>query len=138
MNIAANNSDDFILVKGKRYKFNPSGYDNVQFFISTNLGEDVKPLARIASGGEISRVMLSLKTVLAKTDKLPLLIFDEIDTGVSGHIAQKVGQTLKILAVRHQVIANNSERVKEIAKLMSGENITEASIKGAKELMGLD
>ncbi len=170
-NLPGDNSDDFILVKGKAYKFNSSGYDNVQFFISTNLGEDVKPLAKVASGGEISRVMLSLKTVLAKTDKLPLLIFDEIDTGVSGHIAQKVGQTLKLLAFRHQVIAithlpqisaladqhyavekteinkrvtsmirklNNAERIKEVAKLMSGENITEASIKGAKELMGLD
>ena len=171
LNTPADDSDDFILVKGKPYKFNSSGYDNVQFFISTNLGEDVKPLTKVASGGEISRVMLALKTILAKTDKLPLLIFDEIDTGVSGHIAQKVGQTLKLLAFLHQVIAithlpqisaladqhyavekveankrvisrirklNNTERIKEIAKLMSGENITEASIKGAKELMGLD
>jgi DNA repair protein RecN (Recombination protein N) len=171
LNIPVDSSDDFILVKGKPYKFYSSGYDNVQFFISTNLGEDVKPLAKVASGGEISRIMLSLKTVLARTDKLPLLIFDEIDTGVSGHVAQKVGQTLKLLAFRHQIIAithlpqisgladhhyavekveinkrvisrirklNNAERVKEVAKLMSGENITEASIKGAKELMGLD
>jgi len=170
-NSATESPDDFILVKGKQYKFDSSGYDDVQFFISTNLGEDLKPLAKVASGGEISRVMLSLKSVLAKTDKLPLLIFDEIDTGVSGHIAQKVGQTLKLLAFRHQVIAithlpqisaladqhytvekneinkrvtsrirklNITERIKEVAKLMSGENITEASIKGAKELMGLD
>ena len=170
-NTLAQGSDDFILVKGNQYKFNSSGYDNVQFFISTNLGEDVKPLAKVASGGEISRIMLSLKTVLAKKDKLPLLIFDEIDTGVSGHIAQKVGQTLKLLAIPHQVIAithlpqisgladhhyavekietnkrvisrirklNNTERINEVAKLMSGENITEASIKGAKELMGLN
>ena len=170
-NTLAQGSDDFILVKGNKYKFNSSGYDNVQFFISTNLGEDVKPLAKVASGGEISRIMLSLKTVLAKKDKLPLLIFDEIDTGVSGHIAQKVGQTLKLLASHHQVIAithlpqisgladhhyavekietnkrvisrirklNNTERINEVAKLMSGENITEASIKGAKELMGLN
>ena len=171
LNIPADDSEDFLLVKGKPYKFNSSGYDNVQFFISTNLGEDVKPLAKVASGGEVSRIMLSLKTVLAKTDKLPLLIFDEIDTGVSGHIAQKVGETIKLLAFRHQVIAithlpqisaiadqhyvvektevnkrvtsrirklNNTERVKEVAKLMSGKNITEASIKGAKELMGLE
>lgn len=171
LNNPAVNSDDFILVKGKSFKFNSSGYDNVQFFISTNIGEDVKPLAKVASGGEISRIMLSLKTVLAKTEKLPLLIFDEIDTGVSGHVAQKVGQTLRLLAFRHQVIAithlpqisaladqhyvvektetnkrvtsrirklNNVERIKEVAKLMSGENITEASIKGAKELMGFD
>ncbi len=170
LNSLAEESEDYILVKGKRFKFNSSGYDDVQFFISTNLGEDVKPLAKVASGGEISRIMLTLKSILAKKDKLPLLIFDEIDTGVSGHIAQKVGQTLKSLASHHQVIAithlpqisgladhhyavekietdkrvisqikklNKDERVKEVAKLMSGESITEASIKGAKELMGL-
>lgn len=167
----AGNSDDYILVRGKPYKFNSSGYDDVQFFISTNMGEDVKPLAKVASGGEISRIMLTLKSILAKRDKLPLLIFDEIDTGVSGHIAQKVGQTLKLLAFHHQIIAithlpqisgladqhyvvekteinkrvvsmirklNNKERINEVAKLMSGENITDASIKGAKELMGLN
>jgi DNA repair protein RecN (Recombination protein N) len=160
---------DYILVKGKQFKFNSSGYDDIQFYISTNLGEDVKPLIKVSSGGEISRIMLTLKSILAKRDKLPLLIFDEIDTGVSGYIAQKVGQTLKALASHHQVIAithlpqisgladhhyavekietnkrviskikklNNDERVKEVAKLMSGENITEASIKGAKELLG--
>jgi len=169
-NTPSENSDDFILIKGKQFKFNSSGYDEVQFFLSTNLGEDVKPLVKVASGGEISRVMLTLKSILAKRDKLPLLIFDEIDTGVSGHIAQKVGQTLKSLTSNHQVIAithlpqisgladqhyavekietdqravskikklNNEERINEVAKLMSGENITEASIKGAKELMGL-
>jgi DNA repair protein RecN (Recombination protein N) len=169
-NTLSKDSEDFILIKGKSFKFNSSGYDEVEFFLSTNLGEDVKPLVKVASGGEISRVMLTLKSILAKKDKLPLLIFDEIDTGVSGHIAQKVGQTLKLLASHHQVIAithlpqisgladhhyavekietdkravsrikklNNEERIKEIAKLMSGENITEASIKGAKELMGL-
>jgi len=166
----AEETEDYILVMGKQFKFNSSGYDDVQFYISTNLGEDVKPLAKVASGGEISRIMLTLKSILAKKDKLPLLIFDEIDTGVSGHIAQKVGQTLKSLASLHQVIAithlpqisgladhhyavekietdkrvvsqikklNNEERVKEVAKLMSGESITETSIKGAKELMGL-
>jgi DNA repair protein RecN (Recombination protein N) len=157
-------------VNGKKFKFNSSGYDDVQFFISTNLGEDLKPLAKIASGGEVSRIMLTLKSILARRDKLPLLIFDEIDTGVSGHIAQKVGQKLKELASHHQVIAithlpqiagladqhfavekletdkrvisrikklNREERIREVAKLMSGENITEASIKGAKELMGI-
>jgi DNA repair protein RecN (Recombination protein N) len=168
--LPAVDSDDYILVKGKSFKFNSSGYDDVQFFISTNLGEDVRPLTKVASGGEVSRIMLTLKSILAKKDKLPLLIFDEIDTGISGHIAQKVGQTLKLLAFNHQIIAithlpqisaladqhyvveknkindrvisvirklNNKERINEVAKLMSGENITEASIKGAKELMGL-
>lgn len=169
-NAPSEHSEEFIIVNGKKFKFNSSGYDDVQFFISTNLGEDLKPLAKVASGGEVSRIMLTLKSILARRDKLPLLIFDEIDTGVSGHIAQKVGQKLKELASHHQVIAithlpqiagladqhfavekletdkrvisrikklNREERIREVAKLMSGENITEASIKGAKELMGI-
>jgi len=159
-----------ININGKNFDYNINGIDEVEFFISTNLGEDPKPLAKVASGGEISRIMLSLKTILAKNDKLPLLIFDEIDTGVSGRIGQKVGQALKSLAAFHQIIAithlpqisgladhhfavekkvqdgrvissirklDDEERIREVAKLMSGETITDASIKGAKELMGL-
>jgi len=164
-------SGDFVTLNGKKYKADSKGIDAVEFYISTNPGEDVKPLIKVASGGEISRIMLSLKTILAKNDKLPLLIFDEIDTGVSGRIAQKVGTALKTLASSHQVIAithlpqiagladnnyavekitsdkrvtssirklNRDEKIKEVAKLMSGENITEASLKGARELMGLN
>jgi DNA repair protein RecN (Recombination protein N) len=161
---------NYIIVNSKPFKFNSSGYDEVEFFISTNQGEDTKPLAKVASGGEISRIMLALKTILAKNDKLPLLIFDEIDTGVSGRVAQKVGNSLKSLASYHQIISithlpqiagladqhyavekkqienrvissirklHKEERIKEVAKLMSGEKVTEASIKGAKELMGI-
>jgi DNA repair protein RecN (Recombination protein N) len=164
------NDKDFLIVNNKSYKYNSTGYDELEFFISTNPGEDPKPLAKVASGGEISRVMLALKSILAKTDKLPLLIFDEIDTGVSGRIAQKVGHALKNLAGFHQIISithlpqiagladqhfavektindervvssikklNKDERIREVAKLMSGEKITEASLKGAKELMGI-
>ncbi len=98
-------NDDYILINNKPYRFNSKGCDEVEFYISTNLGEDTKPLAKVASGGEISRVMLALKTILAKNDKLPLLIFDEIDTGVSGRVAQKVGNSLKSLAKFHQIIA---------------------------------
>ncbi len=168
--LADKESENFISVNGKNYKYNNSGYDEVEFFISTNLGEDPKPLVKVASGGEVSRIMLALKTILAKNDKLPLLIFDEIDTGVSGRIAQKVGQSLKSLAAFHQIISithlpqiagladqhfsvekkqvedrvvssirrlKETEKIKEVAKLMSGEKITEASLNGAKELMGL-
>ena len=103
--IADKNDKDFLIVNGKTYKYNSAGYDEVEFFISTNSGEDPKPLAKTASGGEISRIMLALKSILAKNDKLPLLIFDEIDTGVSGRIAQKVGQSLKNLASFHQIIS---------------------------------
>lgn len=95
---------NFVLFKNKKYQCTESGIDEVEFFISTNTGEDLKPLTKVASGGEISRIMLALKTILAKNDNLPLLIFDEIDTGVSGRIAQKVGAALKELASYHQII----------------------------------
>ncbi len=94
-----------ILYGGKAYKYTPRGFDFVEFFISTNVGEPVKPLAKTASGGEISRVMLALKSVMAKRDKLPLLIFDEIDVGISGQVARKVGRALKKLSMSHQIIA---------------------------------
>jgi DNA repair protein RecN (Recombination protein N) len=77
----------------------------VEFYISANLGEDERPLAKVASGGEISRIMLALKSILAKSDRLPVLIFDEIDVGVSGRIAQAVGKSLKSLSSFHQVVA---------------------------------
>lgn len=80
------------------------GMDNVQFFISTNVGEDMKELDKIASGGEMSRIMLAIKTVLANTDKTPIMIFDEIDTGISGKAAKSVGQKLKLIGNNHQVI----------------------------------
>jgi len=94
-----------VFADGKPFRFDSNGIDEVQFYISTNPGEDPKPLAKVASGGEVSRIMLSLKSVLAKSDKLPLLIFDEIDVGISGRIAQKVGFALKDLSKFHQVIA---------------------------------
>lgn len=100
-----NDDNDYIIIKGKKIKFANRGVDKVEFHLTTNLGEDVKPLQKVASGGEVSRVMLSLKMILAKSDRLPLLIFDEIDTGVSGRIAQKVGQSLKELSKHHQIIA---------------------------------
>ena len=157
-----------VLIDGKHFKATSKGIDEMEFFISTNPGEDLKPLAKVASGGEVSRIMLALKSTLAKTDKLPLLIFDEIDVGVSGKIAQKVGRALKNLSLFHQVIsithlpqiasladnhfsiekiAHNervtssikklpqSERITEVARLLSGEKITEASLKSARELI---
>ena len=82
-----------------------NGIDIVEFYISTNPGESLKPLAAVASGGEISRIMLSLKTTLAKSERLPILVFDEIDTGISGSIARKVGENMKDLARYHQIVA---------------------------------
>ena len=80
------------------------GYDDVEFLISTNPGESLKPLNQVASGGELSRVMLAIKTVLAGKDAIDTLIFDEIDTGISGRTAWKVAEQLSILAGAHQVI----------------------------------
>ncbi len=94
-----------LLVNGQPLVSNSRGVDTAQFFISTNAGEAPKPLARVASGGEISRIMLALKTVLAKADRTPLLVFDEIDIGISGRVAQRVGRAMKSLSSDHQTIA---------------------------------
>ncbi|MCX7611785.1 MAG: DNA repair protein RecN [Ignavibacterium sp.] len=161
-------SDDFFEKDKSKIGYNIKGIDNVEFFISTNSGEDLKPLIKVASGGEISRIMLALKTALAKNDKLPLLVFDEIDTGISGRVAQKVGQALLDLAKYHQIIAithlpqiaafaehhfvvekiqsddrsvsqikylSGEERIFEIAKLLSGEQITQISLESARQLI---
>jgi DNA repair protein RecN (Recombination protein N) len=157
-----------VLVKEKRYRLTRAGLDRVEFFVSANVGEEPRPLVRVASGGEISRIMLALKSILARHDRLPVVIFDEIDAGVSGRIAQSVGQSLKKLAGTIQVIVithlpqiagladshfavsktddgertrtfmrklGDEERVHEVARLLSGERITEAGLKGARELM---
>ena len=88
----------------EREEFNANGKDNIEFLISTNVGEERKPLIKIASGGEMSRIMLGIKKVLADVDKVPVLIFDEIDTGISGIAAQKVGIKMKEISKKHQVI----------------------------------
>ena len=85
-------------------KFTENGLDDVEFLISTNIGDDAKSLIKIASGGEISRIMLAIKTVLADSDKVPVLIFDEIDTGISGKAAKSVGEKIKIISKNHQVL----------------------------------
>ncbi len=85
-------------------KLTPNGMDHAEFLISANPGEPPKPIAQIASGGELSRMMLALKAVLAERDAIPTLIFDEIDTGVSGKAAQKIGLKLRALSQHHQVI----------------------------------
>ncbi len=84
-------------------RFGPTGRDRVEFLLSSNLGEPPRPLSRIASGGELSRIMLALKTVLAETDHVPVLVFDEIDTGVGGAVAAAMGTRLRKLGAYHQV-----------------------------------
>lgn len=84
--------------------FTAKGMDEVEFMISTNPGEALRPIREVASGGEMSRIMLAIKTVLADTDEIETLIFDEIDTGISGRTAQKVSEKLAVMAKNHQVI----------------------------------
>ncbi|MBI5475785.1 MAG: DNA repair protein RecN [Ignavibacteriales bacterium] len=168
----AKDKNEAMIKLGRDYFESTSkGMDLIEFYISTNIGEDPKPLVKVASGGEISRIMLALKMILAKSDRLPLLIFDEIDVGVSGRIAQAVGKSLKKLSQFHQVIAIThlpqiaglsdthfvvekiedgrraathirklgiEERVEEVAKLMSGTEITESGLESARELMGIN
>ena len=157
-----------VLLKEKRHRLTKTGFDLVEFLVSANVGEDPRSLVRIASGGEISRIMLALKSILARHYRLPVVIFDEIDAGVSGRIAQAVGQSLKKLAGTIQVIVithlpqiagladshfavskkddgtrtqtfmrklGEEEKVREVARLLSGDRITEAGLKGARELM---
>jgi len=86
------------------FKATQKGIDSIEFLISPNVGEALKPLSRIASGGELSRMMLALKSIIAKGDKIPVLIFDEIDSGIGGRTAETVGQKLKNLSSSHQII----------------------------------
>ena len=117
-------------------RFGPRGLDTVEFLISPNVGEPLKPLSKIASGGEMSRIMLAIKTILANVDHVPTLIFDEIDIGVSGRAAQKVGEKLSYISRNHQVIcvthlaqiASMADDHYLIEKTTNGEN-TETSVK---------
>lgn len=160
--------EGWIQIDGIPVECTGHGCDEIRLFISTNKGEEPKPLARIASGGEISRVMLALKSTLAKEQSLPVMIFDEIDTGISGKISEKVGRTMRRLSGQCQIIAithqpqiasqahkhyrvqkleegkrtvtkilplSNDEHITEVASLMSGEDITEAALKSAQELI---
>ena len=91
-------------IKGKKVVFDQTGFDQLEFLISPNPGEDLKPLGKIASGGELSRIMLALKSVLAGKDDIPVLVFDEIDSGIGGEIAEAVGRKLKALSKSHQIL----------------------------------
>ncbi|TDI70736.1 MAG: DNA repair protein RecN [Bacteroidetes bacterium] len=113
-----------------RYKAQSTGVDSVSFFISTNTGEDVRPLARVASGGEVSRIMLALKSILAKSDRLPILIFDEIDMGISGRLAQRVGEKLNALGRYHQILAIT--HLPQVASLADTHYKIEKSVEGER------
>ena len=145
-----------------------NGSDAIEFFIATNIGQPPKPLQKIASGGEVSRIMLALKVIFSHVDNIPILIFDEIDTGVGGETVRKIADKLKEIGKNAQVIcithspaiaskANEQyyikktskdgetftsvkklsyeERISEIARMLAGENVSEAVIEHAKELL---
>ncbi|ERT46088.1 DNA repair protein RecN [Fusobacterium nucleatum CTI-6] len=130
----------------KLEKMTNDGYDEVEFFISTNVGQDLKPLNKIASGGEVSRVMLALKVIFSKVDNIPILIFDEIDTGIGGETVRKIalklkeiGENTQIISITHSpVIASkasqqfyiekyveNSKTISRVKKLSAEERIKE-------------
>lgn len=155
-------------VRFSQGKFSREGNESVEFYISTNPGEDFKPLVKVASGGELSRLMLAIKSAFSRKEGKTSIVFDEVDTGVSGRVAQaiaqkihKIGQHGQVLAISHlpQVIAiadnqffiekvsdENStvstvrlltveERIEEVAKMLAGENVTEAALTQARELL---
>jgi len=104
------------------------GEDEVEFFISTNPGEELKPLRKVASGGEISRITLSLKTILSDVDKIPTIIFDEIDTGIGGRIAEAVGALLSKVSKRHQIMCIT--HLPQISVFADNHILVEKKIKG--------
>ena len=155
-------------VRFSKGKFSREGNEMVEFYISTNPGEDFKPLVKVASGGELSRLMLAIKSAFSRKEGKTSIVFDEVDTGVSGRVAQaiaqkihKIGQHGQVLAISHlpQVIAiadyqffiekisdehstvstvrllTLEERVEEVAKMLAGENVTEAALTQARELL---
>jgi DNA repair protein RecN (Recombination protein N) len=154
----------------KTYVLYPHGLDRIEFLISANEGEDLKQLKKVASGGEMSRIMLALKKVILSADIVDTLIFDEVDAGIGGKTAEIVGRKLKSLAGDRQVLVithlaqiaamsdnhytvvkekindrvtttvknlNKTEKVKEIARMLAGEKITDISLKHAQEMVAL-
>jgi DNA repair protein RecN (Recombination protein N) len=88
-----------------RAEIGPAGAEDIEFRVALNVGHDARPLARVASGGELSRVMLALKTILARLDHVPTLVFDEVDAGIGGRVGLQVGETMRRVAAHHQVFA---------------------------------
>ncbi|WP_422660721.1 DNA repair protein RecN [Paenibacillus sp. EC2-1] len=156
--------------EGRRVRLSRQGLDTAEFLISPNPGEPLRPLAKIASGGELSRIMLAMKSIFARHDQIPVLIFDEVDTGVSGRAAQSIAEKLYILAKTCQVFSithlpqvacmadhqyliekklydgrtmtqveslNEDGRVKELARMLGGVEITEKTLHHAQEMLNL-
>ncbi len=119
-----------IVVEQKAGKLTVHGMDNIEFLISANIGEEPKPIAKIASGGELSRIMLALKNVIADKDSIGTLIFDEIDTGVSGKAAHKIGQKLKQISDIRQVLCVT--HLSQIAVMADNHLLIEKNVVGER------
>jgi DNA repair protein RecN (Recombination protein N) len=102
--ITHDDDPDGCYVNGRRLAFDATGIDRVEFLMSANLGEPLRPLVKVASGGEAARIMLALKRVLTQADQTPTLIFDEIDQGIGGRVGSVVGEKLWSLSTNHQVM----------------------------------
>ncbi len=160
--------DSFIRVGEKGVRLSERGIDRVEYLFSANKGEPLKPLTKIISGGELSRVMLAIRTILAMADEVDCLLFDEVDAGIGGETAKKVGQKIRHISDKRQIICithspqiaslsethylvrkfqqgnrmtskltqlSEEEKVREIARMIGGDDITEISIEHAKELI---
>lgn len=163
---AGDKADPYLTIDGKA--IDETGIDCASFLIAPNVGENLKPLAGIASGGELSRVVLALKAILAETESVETVVFDEVDAGIGGGVAEVVGKKLSFLARHHQVICithlpqiakfgdhhfkiskhveqgrtitnidplGDEERIKEIARMLGGVEITRATIDHAREML---
>ena len=116
----------FTMEFGEPTTYSANGFDNPEFMISTNPGEPVKPLAKVASGGEMSRIMLTIKTIMADVDEIESLIFDEIDTGISGRTAQMVAEKMNVLGRNHQIICIT--HLPQIAAMADAHYLIEKSV----------
>ena len=158
----------FIVQFNELEQFDSNGQDQVAFYISTNVGEPPKSLPKIASGGELSRMMLALKTIFSSSNGITSIIFDEVDTGVSGRVAQAIAEKISAISSNSQVLCIShlpqvaamadqhyfikkqvehdrtfttineivdEERVEEVSRMMSGAEITETTLKHARELI---
>ena len=115
--------------------FSANGYDQACFYISTNIGEELRPLQEIASGGELSRIMLAMKSCLANQDDTPTLVFDEIDVGISGRTAQKVAEKMSILSRHHQVICIT--HLSQIAAMADAHYLIEKNVEKEKTITSI-
>jgi DNA repair protein RecN (Recombination protein N) len=164
------NPDGEIVSENKKYMLYPHGLDRIEFLLSANSGEDLRQLRKVASGGEMSRIMLALKNVLLSKDIVETLIFDEVDAGIGGKVAEIVGRKLRLLAKNRQVMVvthlpqiaamsdshftvqktraadrttttvkqlARKDKIREVARMLAGEKITDISLKHAEEMVYL-